>query len=638
MSEPERIDLLLPDGRNLSVERGATSLEAARAIGPRLADAAVGAELEGKDVDLRAPLARGGKFRVFTARDPEAGRFVRHSAEHVMADAVKRLWPEVEIDVGRVDHSEKFQYDFRRAQPFTPGDLEQIEAKMREILSEGSAFERIEVSREEAAKFFGERGESLKVKRLEDIPDGEPITIYKHGEFFDLCRGPHVRDLKQIGAVKLLEASAVYWKGDEKNERLQRVYGTAFSSPKDLEEYERRTAEAAARDHRKLGPQLDLWSMSPHAPASPFFHPDGAFVYNQLVEYMRELYRVDGYGEVVTPQIMDVELWKQSGHYDYYGDAMFFTEAEGRQFAVKPMNCPGACLVFSTRLRSYRDLPLRFADFGRLHRAERSGVITGLTRVRTFCQDDAHIFCTEDSIESEVMSVVGRIREIYQVFGFGEVAVELSGRPAKAVGTAETWERAQATLRGVLEKHGIAFTPNPGEGAFYAPEDRLSGEGLPGALLAARHRAARLPAPRALRAQVHRRARRRDASRCSSTAPCWARSSASSGILVEHTGGAFPLWLSPRQAVVLPISEKFSEYGGKVTETLRGARLARRARRPRREAGLPHPRGADAEDALHAGRRRRARPRPARCRCGCAAARSWGRWRSPRSRRGWASG
>ncbi len=568
MSEPERIDLLLPDGRSLSVERGSTALDAARAIGPRLADAAVGAELEGGDVDLRAPLRRGGKFRVFTAKDPEAGRFVRHSAEHVMADAVKRLWPEVEIDVGRVDHSEKFQYDFRRAQPFTPDDLEQIEAKMREILSEGSAFERIEVSRQEAARFFGERGESLKVKRLEDIPDGEPITIYRHGEFFDLCRGPHVRDLKQIGAVKLLEASAVYWKGDEKNERLQRVYGTAFSSAKELEEYERRTAEAAARDHRKLGPQLDLWSMSPHAPASPFFHPAGAFIYNQLVEYMRELYRQDGYGEVLTPQIMDVELWKQSGHYEYYGDAMFFTEAEGRQFAVKPMNCPGACLVFSTRLRSYRDLPLRFADFGRLHRAERSGVITGLTRVRTFCQDDAHIFCTEDHIESEVMSVVGRIREIYRVFGFDQVEVELSTRPAKAVGTAETWERAQATLRGVLEKHGIPFSPNPGEGAFYAPKIDFQVKDYMGRSwqLGTVQLDYQLPERFALKYTDPSGGERQPVLIHRAMLGSLERFL---GILVEHTGGAFPLWLSPRQAVVLPVSEKFAEYGGKVTETLR---------------------------------------------------------------------
>ncbi|HVR29711.1 MAG TPA: threonine--tRNA ligase [Thermoanaerobaculia bacterium] len=569
---PERISLVLPDGKSLTLPRGSTPLDAARSIGARLADAAVGAELEGGDVDLRQPLLGGGRFRVFTAKDPEAGRFVRHSAEHVMADAVKRLWPEVEIDVGRVDHSEKFQYDFRRAQPFTPEDLARIESKMREILAEGSVFERIEISRQEAASFFAERGEGLKVKRLEDIPLDETITLYRHGDFYDLCRGPHVRDLGQIGTVKLLEASAVYWKGDEANERLQRVYGTAFSTERELEEYERRVEEAAARDHRRLGPQLDLWSMSPHAPASPFFHPAGALVYNQLVDFIRELYAQDGYGEVVTPQIMDVELWKQSGHYDYYGDAMFFTEAEGRQFAVKPMNCPGACLVYQTRLRSYRDLPIRYSDFGRLHRAERSGVITGLTRVRTFCQDDAHIFCTEDQVESEVMSVVRRIREIYEVFGFGEVAVEVSTRPQKAVGTAETWERAQATLRAVLERNGISYTPNPGEGAFYAPKIDFQVKDVMG-------RSWQLGTVQLDYQLPERFELKYTASSGEERQPVLIhRAMLGSlerfiGILVEHTGGALPLWLAPRQAVVLPVSERFSEYGASVTERLRGEGL-----------------------------------------------------------------
>jgi threonyl-tRNA synthetase len=581
MSEhPQRIDspsteaitLVLPDGRSLVLAPGSTPLEAARAIGPKLAEAAVGAELEGRDVDLRLPLAVGGRFRVFTAKDPEAGRFVRHSAEHVMADAVKRLWPEVEIDVGRVDHSEKFQYDFRRAQPFTPDDLARIESKMREILAEGSAFERIEISRDDAARFFAERGEGLKVKRLDDIPAGETITLYRHGDFYDLCRGPHVRDLRQIGAVKLLEASAVYWKGDEDNERLQRVYGTAFSTERELEEYQRRIEEAAARDHRRLGPQLDLWSMNPHAPASPFFHPAGALVYNQLVEFIREFYREDGYGEVLTPQIMDVELWKKSGHYDYYGDAMFFTETEGRQFAVKPMNCPGACLVYGTRLRSYRDLPIRYSDFGRLHRAERSGVITGLTRVRTFCQDDAHIFCTEEQVESEVMSVVRRIREIYDVFGFGEVAVEVSTRPEKAVGTAETWERAQAKLRGVLERHGVPFTPNPGEGAFYAPKIDFQVKDVMG-------RSWQLGTVQ-LDYQLPERFELKytDPSGEERAPVLIHRAMLGSlerfiGILVEHTGGALPLWLAPRQAVVLPVSEKFSEYAAGVAQRLRAEGL-----------------------------------------------------------------
>jgi threonyl-tRNA synthetase len=489
-----------------------------------------------------------------------------------MADAVKRLWPEVEIDVGRADHSEKFQYDFRRAQPFTPEDLARIEDTMREILAEGSAFERVEISREEAARFFAERGESLKVKRLEDIPPDETITIYRHGDFSDLCRGPHVRDLRQIGAVKLLESSAVYWKGNEANERLQRIYGTAFGTAKELEEYERHAEEVAARDHRRLGPQLDLWSMSPHAPASPFFHPAGAVVYNQLVDFVREFYARDGYGEVLTPQIMDVELWKTSGHYDYYGDAMFFTEAEGRQFAIKPMNCPGACLVYRTRMRSYRDLPLRYSDFGRLHRAERSGVVTGLTRVRTFCQDDAHIFCTEEQVESEVMSVVRRIREIYDVFGFGDVAVEVSTRPQKAVGTAETWERAQATLRAVLDRNGIPYTANPGEGAFYAPKIDFQVKDAMGRSwqLGTVQLDYQLPERFELVYTDPSGAERRPVLVHRAMLGSLERFIA---ILVEHTAGALPVWLAPRQAVVLPVSERFSEYGARVAERLRGAGL-----------------------------------------------------------------
>ena len=415
-------------------------------IGPRLAKDAVGAELDGRKVDLRLPLREGGPFRIFTVKSPEAGEFVRHSAEHVLADAVKRLWPEVEIDAGRQDHTEKFQYDFRFSRAFTPEDLEKIEEKMREILAEGSAFERSEVSREEAERLFRDMGESLKVERLKDIPEGEPITLYRHGGFVDLCRGPHAQNLGQIGAVKLLEASGVFWKGDENNERLQRIYGTAFVSEKEMQEYLDRLEQARARDHRRLGQELDLFSFNPLAPATPFLHPKGAIVYNGMIDYVRELYRRYGYGEVITPQILDVELWKTSGHYDNYRDAMFFTEVDERQFAVKPMNCPGHCLIFATRLRSYRDLPLRYADFGRLHRYERSGVTNGLFRVRSFAQDDAHIFCTEEQIESEMLSVSEMILELYRTFGFEQVDVELSTRPEKRIGADETWDRAEAAL------------------------------------------------------------------------------------------------------------------------------------------------------------------------------------------------
>ena len=566
------ITLTLPDGSEKAVPPGTTPQEVAASIGPGLARAAVGAEIDGRKVDLREPLGESGRFRIFTARDPEAGEFLRHSAEHVLADAVKRLWPEVEIDVGRKDHSEKFQYDFRFPRSFTPEDLERIEAKMEEILQEGHELERIEVSREEAERIFREMGETLKVERLGDIPEGEPITIYKHGRFQDLCRGPHARDLSQVGAVKLLNTSGAYFRGDEANEMLQRIYGTAFASKKELDAYLERQEQARARDHRRLGQELDLFSFDPHAPASPFFHPKGAVLYNGLVDYVREKNRAGGFGEVITPQILDVDLWHTSGHYENYRDGMFFTESEDRQLAVKPMNCPTHCLIYGTRLRSYRDLPVRYADFGRLHRNERSGVTAGLMRVRTFAQDDAHVFCTEEQVESEVMAVVRTILELYEDFRFADVLIEVSTRPEKSLGTAEMWERAEAALKGALERHGIDYQVNEGEGAFYGPKidfqvsDALGRQWQLGTCQldyqlperfdltyvgadGSEHRPVMIH--RAMLGSIERFL----------------------GILIEHTAGAFPAWLAPVQAVVLPVSEKFLGYGERVEARLRDAGL-----------------------------------------------------------------
>ena len=565
----EAIRLTLPDGSVRTVDAGTTPLEVAAAIGPRLAKDAVGAELDGHKIDLRHPLTRGGSFRIFTVKSPEAGEFIRHSAEHVLADAVKRLWPEVEIDVGRKDHTEKFQYDFRFPRAFTPEDLERIEAMMKEIIAEGSELERIEVSREEAERIFREMGESLKVERLKDIPEGETITIYRHGRFADLCRGPHARSTSQIGAVKLLESSGVYWKGDESNERLQRIYGTAFASEGDLKEYLDRIEQARARDHRRLGAELDLFSFDPYAPASPFFHPKGAAVYNGLVDYVRELYARYGYGEVITPQILDLELWKTSGHFANYGDAMFFTEVDERQFAVKPMNCPTHCLIFATRLRSYRDLPIRYADFGRLHRYERSGVTAGLFRVRSFAQDDAHIFCTDEQVEAEVLGVTEMILELYGTFGFDRVEIELSTRPAKRIGSDELWDQAEAALTQALDHRGLAYKVNPGDGAFYGPKidfhvhDALGRSWQLGTVqldyqLPQRFALKYVAADGAERAPVmiHR--------------AMFGSVERFMGILIEQTVGAFPVWLAPVQAVVLPVSEKFAEYG----ETVRAALAA----------------------------------------------------------------
>jgi threonyl-tRNA synthetase len=563
----EVIQLILPDGSVREVPSGSTPLEVAASIGPRLAKDAVGAELDGRKVDLRHPLRASGPFRIFTVKSPEAGEFVRHSAEHVLADAVKRLWPEVEIDVGRKDHAEKFQYDFRFSRAFTPEDLEKIEEKMREILAEGSPFERVEVPREEAERLFREMGESLKVERLKDIPEGEPITLYRHGRFVDLCRGPHAQNLGQVGAVKLLESSGVFFKGDEANERLQRIYGTAFVSPKEMQEYLDRLEQARARDHRRLGQELDLFSFSPLAPASPLLHPRGAAVYNGLVDYVRELYRRYGYGEVITPQILDVELWKTSGHYANYRDAMFFTDVDERQFAVKPMNCPTHCLIFATRLRSYRDLPIRYADFGRLHRYERSGVTNGLFRVRSFAQDDAHIFCAEEQIESEVLGVAEMILEIYRTFGFDRVDVELSTRPEKRIGSDETWDRAERALKAALDHRGIAYKVNPGDGAFYGPKidfhvyDALGRSWQLGTVQLDYQMPERFGLAYVGADGVEHRPVMIHRAMLGSLERFMA-------ILIEQTGGAFPLWLAPVQAVVLPVSEKFLGYAEEVRARL----------------------------------------------------------------------
>ncbi len=567
MSTPERIDLTLPDGSVRSVAAGTTPLEIARDIGPGLARAAIGAGLDGEPVDLRQPLDRGGALEIFTGKSPEAGDFIRHSAEHVMADAVKRLWPEAEYDAGRQDHSEKFQYDFRFPRPFTPEDLERIEEKMRQILKEDVEFERLEIRREEAAEIFREMGENLKLERLKDIPEGETITLFRHGRFTDLCRGPHVQNVRQIGAVKLLEASGVYFKGDESNERLQRIYGTAFGSKKELERYEKRLEEARARDHRRLGPELDLFSFQPSAPASPFFHPKGALVYNALVDFVRELQAEYGYREVVTPQVLDVDLWHRSGHYDHYRENMYFTEVDERQYALKPMNCPTHCQIYGTRLRSYRDLPIRYADFGRLHRYERSGVVSGLTRVRTFCQDDAHVFCTEEQIEDEVLAAVEMIHRIYATFGFDDVTIELSTRPEKALGTRELWDRAEAALEAALRRQEIDYQINPGDGAFYGPKIDFQVRDAIGRAwqLGTVQLDYQMPERFALayvgadggehRPVMIHRAMLGSLERFL-------------GILIEHTAGAFPLWLAPVQAVVLPVSEKFLDYGREVAGEL----------------------------------------------------------------------
>lgn len=566
------LELVLPDGGRRTFPAGTTPLDVARALGERLAAAAVAGFLDGEILDLREPIPHSGAFRILTPASPEAGEVIRHSAEHVLADAVERLFPGTIIDAGRQDHSEKFQYDFRFARGFTPEDLERIEAEMARIIAERRLFTRQVVSRGEAEEIFRSRGEEIKLLRLHDIPEDEPISVFRHGDFVDLCRGPHVQRTDQIGAFKLIETSGAYFKGDERNEMLQRIYGTAFATRKELDDYFARLEDARRRDHRRLGRELDLFSFSPLAPASPFFHPRGAVVYNQLVALMRELYREFGYQEVITPQLFDVELWRRSGHYDAYRENMFFSEVEEREYSIKPMNCPSHCLIFGTRPHSYRELPVRLADFGRLHRYERSGVVQGLTRVRTFAQDDAHIYCTPEQIGQEIDALFDLMFRVYELFGFADVHIYLSTKPEKAIGEDALWQLAESQLEECLRTRGVAFTVNPGDGAFYGPKidfvvhDAIGREWQLGTIQLDFN----LPERFELSYVAEDGSERRPVMIHRAVLGSIERFF---GVMLEHFAGDLPLWLAPEQARVLPVSDRFLEPARGIASALVAAGL-----------------------------------------------------------------
>jgi threonyl-tRNA synthetase len=568
----QTVHVTLPDGKVQEYPKGTTVLGVAESIGPRLARDTVAGQVDGRLVDLRTELDHDVELRIVTVKDPEGGVVIRHSAEHVLADAVKRLWPGTPIDAGRQDHSEKYQYDFRFPRAFTPEDFPRIEEEMRRIVAEDLLFERIEASRDQVREIMRERNEPIKLVRLDDIPEGETITLYESGGFLDLCRGPHVQRTTQIGAVRLLESSGAYFRGDERNEMLQRIYGTAFASQKELDAYFEHLEEVKRRDHRRLGRQLELFSFHTEAPASPFFHPRGAIVYNALIDLIREKYRVYGYDEVITPQIFDVELWKRSGHYDNYRDDMFFAdgidEVESRSSSVKPMNCPSHCLIFGTRAHSYRDLPRRIADFGRLHRYERSGVVTGLARVRTFAQDDAHIFCTPEQIGEEITALFDFIFEIYGLFGFREVAVQLSTRPEKSIGDPSIWLHAEKILQACLDaRPEVDYSLNPGEGAFYGPKIDFDVKDALGRdwQLATIQLDFNMP-------------ERFDLSYVDSDGkdkrPVMIHRAILGslerfyGVMLEHFGGDLPPWLAPEQVRVLPITDAMLDYARQVADEL----------------------------------------------------------------------
>jgi threonyl-tRNA synthetase len=562
------IQIGLPDGRTLVVPTGSTALDVARQIGAGLARAALAARVDGVLVDLRAPLGADAALEIVTVRDPAAGEVLRHSAEHVMADAVKRLFPGTQVDVGRKDHSEKFQYDFLVERPFSPEDLARIEAEMDRILAEDAPFERQVVGRDEARVLFTALGEELKVSRLDDIPEGEPITLFRHGQFVDLCRGPHVQHAGQIGAVKLLEAAGAYWRGDERNPMLQRLYGTAFASKKELDEWVRRQEEAKQRDHRRLGALLDLFHVDALSPGSPFYHPKGAVLFQGLVDYVRSLYPKYGYQEVITPQVFRTDLFKKSGHYDHFRDDMFLMLGdEDEELGVKPMNCPGHCELFAFAKRSYRELPLRFAEFTRLHRNERSGTLTGLSRVRSFAQDDAHVFCEPEQVPSEIERFFEMTGQVYRDLGLAASRVSVSTRGAHFIGDPAEWDRAEQALIAAVRSAGWECGIKAGEAAFYAPKVEFDFEDVLGRAwtLSTLQIDMAMPTRFGLRYVGRDGAEHRPAMLHRAILGSLERFIA---IYLEHTGGDFPLWLAPVQVVVLPIADRHAEYAGKVRDAL----------------------------------------------------------------------
>jgi threonyl-tRNA synthetase len=568
------ITITLPDGKQLEVESGATVLNVAEAIGPGLAKAALAGWVDAELVDLRCPLTEDAELSLVTARDEAAGEVIRHSAEHVMADAVKRLFPGAQVDAGRTDHSEKFQYDFLVDEPFTPEDIDQIEKEMNSILSEAKPFERAVVTREEAAELFRSKGEELKLLRLADIPEAAEITIFRHGDFADLCRGPHVQNTKQIGAIKLLDSSGTHFRGDESGPKLQRIYGTAFASKKELKAHLARLEQAKKRDHRRVGVDLGLFHLDALAPGSPFYLPKGMVLYNELIRLMRDLYPRYGYQEVLTPQLLRSEVFKSSGHYDKFYDDMYWFEGsdEGEELGIKAMNCPGHCHLFSTGKRSYRELPIRWAEFSRLHRNERSGTLNGITRVRSFAQDDAHIYCEPDQVPDEVDAFFRMTGEVYETLGLDGVEMSVSTRPEAFLGESEDWEVAEKALVEAVERAGFRCQVKQGEGAFYGPKVEADFKDVLGRAwtLATIQIDMAMPGRFGLRYVGRDGALHQPAMLHRAVLGSLERFI---GLYIEHTGGDFPFWLSPVQVVLLPIADRHAPRAHEIENALSVARV-----------------------------------------------------------------
>ncbi|MEJ2367553.1 MAG: threonine--tRNA ligase [Acidobacteriota bacterium] len=565
------VQVTLPDGSEKQFPEGATALTVAENISSRLAADALAAKIDERLSDVYWPLPEKCRLEIVTSRSPEALDIYRHSCAHLMANAVKELFPDAKIAIGPVIE-DGFYYDFDREEPFTPEDLEKIENRMAEIASRDTPIRREELPWEDAKALFDGENEPYKSELAYERGQSEPVSIYRQGDFNDFCRGPHLPSTGRIkpGTFKLLSVAGAYWKGDEHNKMLQRIYATAFLTRKELEDHLGRLEEARERDHRKLGKELGLFLFHPWAPASPFFTPKGALVYNGLVDLMRGYYRKYDYQEVVTPQVFDVELWKRSGHYDHYRDNMFLSEIDGREFGVKPMNCPGHCLMFESETRSYRDLPLRIADFGRLHRYERSGVTQGLTRVRSFSQDDAHIFCRPGQIGSEIGALIDLVQDVFAIFGFTDLQVFLSTRPGDSVGSDAIWEQAEKALKSVLSEREMKFTLDPGEGVFYGPKIDFKVKDAIGRpwQLATIQLDFNLPERFGLTFVSDNNTQERPVMIHRAILGSIERFM---GVLIEHYNGAFPLWLAPVQVRILPIADRHAAYAEKVAASMRTA-------------------------------------------------------------------
>jgi len=561
--------VVLPDGSDMVVAEGATAGDVAEGIGPRLAKAAVAAKIEGQIVDLGTRLRDRDKVAIITASSPEGLDVIRHSAAHVLAEAALQLFPGTKVAIGPAI-KDGFYYDFEFPQAVGEDDLPRLTQEMRRLLAAGAPFERREVSKAGALALFAD--EPYKVELIRDLPEDATISVYRQGAFLDLCRGPHVPDSGRIGATALLSVAGAYWRGKSDNTMLTRIYGTAFPSKKELDEYLERLEMARQRDHRRLGRELGLFSFHEEGPGFPFFHPKGMRVINALLDYWRREHVAAGYEETKTPIMLERSLWERSGHWENYKDNMYFTRIDDIDFAVKPMNCPGGTLIYKSDQHSYRDLPLRMAELGLVHRHEMSGVLHGLFRVRLFTQDDAHIYCLPEQVEDEVLAVIELVRRMYKTFGFDRVHVELSTRPEKSIGSDAMWEAAERALAAALERAELPYSLNPGDGAFYGPKIDFHIEDVMGRTWQCATCQVDFAMPERLDLDYvgEDNQRHRPVMIHRTVLGSVERFLA---ILLEHYGGALPAWLAPVQAVVVPVADRHATYAGEVRAALRAVEL-----------------------------------------------------------------